>query len=297
MHEVRPRRWDRLGYFLASILLLALLVEVLTGSFLPRQGPRLIEKTAESSTKAVIVFPGYAADCASILDAFTEKISPEWTVIVVCYGEGHIDEALLNKLIVDRLKSLGGKEITFLAGSMGGMVAVQAGAFIRREESVAPHTINLILDTCPADAGDVRVPRTLLSVGRYFSGGSISSLAWDVFRPDAQHPPLEPGADPDVVRHGDLANRRIGTPTLLGQADYIYTFDLTRFGDLSSTFGRSIFVEAAQSQLDPLVDVSDAYSRWQRSIPGIELISIESRQGPWHIPWTERPNEILQILQ
>ncbi len=251
--------------------------------------------SGDPDSDLLIVFPGHGADGASIARAFEPIVDPAWTVIVVCFAERGVDDAAILGRLQPHVESRPPGRVRVLAGSMGGMVAATfLDGYARSHPDAAP--VDLFLDTCPWDRSAVKVPRPLLGLSRWYQGGRISSEVWALVPRVGAGPELEPDADVDAVRLSAQHNRRIGTPALFSEASYIDRFRLRGRNQLPDAAGSATYIRATESHRDALIDVAASIRGWGRVFPDLRTVTLASRAGKWHIPWMERPREVLAVV-
>ena len=258
-------------------------------------------ETSRSGTdhqRAIVVFPGYAADCHAISDAFTPYLLHNTSLIVVCYAERGVDDQQIYQLVASSLQELSPDAIHILGGSMGGMFATrfleifQSEAGARRVDDM-----RLILDTSPTSATEIKAPAWVFKASHWYRGGVISSLVWAGLTTLNSEPVPEAGADRSAIERGNEYNRWIGLPALSSQAEYLANFSLSEITGGSSLLDETVFVETAEPQDDPLIRVDPAIESWRSVFPELAVHTLSSRRGKWHIPWTYRPQEILAVVQ
>ncbi len=259
------------------------------------EGALVVTGSGDAASDLLIVFPGHGADGDSIARAFEPIVDPSWTVIVVCFAERGVDDAAILERLLPHVESRAQGKVRVLAGSMGGMVAATfLDGYARSHPGAKP--VDLFLDTCPWDRSAVKVPAPVLRLSRWYQGGWISSAVWARVPRAGSGPDLEPDADVDAVRASAERNRRVGTPALFSEASYIDRFRLHRLSHLSDAVGSTTYIRATESHRDALIDVAASIRGWGRVFPDLRTVTLASRAGKWHIPWMERPREVLAVV-
>lgn len=281
-----------------AVILSLVLVDSLSGLFYRTNTAVSVVRTGPTTgaVHTLLVFPGYAADCHSISDAFRRNLDSQWKMVVVCYPERGIDDTQIFMALRGDIESAAPGQVSILAGSMGGMVAVTFLERLRQSDPAMLAEVSLFLDTSPADRTLIKVPPGALWLSHWYRGGVLSSLVWYITDGSPDRPTLEPGASLETVEMGDTFNREIGMPALTSQAQYIDDFRLANLTSYSGIVGSATFIEANSPDLDPMVWVAESVSEWRGQMPELRVRTLESRVGNWHIPWTQRPEEVLDVV-
>src|SRR5436305_998009 len=79
----------------------------------------------------------------------------------------------------------------------------------------------LVVDTSPSRVADVRRPRWLMALGRWYLGGPAGSAVWALASWLEPRPVAEPDADPVLIAAFRRATARVGLPAIASQAAYI----------------------------------------------------------------------------
>lgn len=286
-------------FLLAVLIVFALLLTVdTTSGFFYRTSTQMSVATTSPegiASRTLLVFPGYAGDCHSISTAFAPRLIPGWQMVVLCYPEREIDDDQVFDLLRRYVEEAPQGSVTILAGSMGGMVAVNFLDRLARTNSNLRPDVRLLLDTSPPDRAFVKMS-SFLPMSAWYRGGPISSAIWYIGNVSMDHSALEPGASLDIVRQGDRYFREIGMPALASQANYINEFrldDHLHFRDLLAT---ATFITAGEGGEDPMIKVSTSIEAWRKRLPELRVSTLNSREGSWHVPWTLRPQEVLTVV-
>lgn len=295
------RRRRRLLRVATAVVVTLLVMDLVSSLFYRTDATMSVVRSGPpgESARTLIVFPGYAGDCHSVFDALKPGLDASWALVVLCYADRGIDDDQVFSLLRGDVESAPVGSVSILAGSMGGMVAVTFLDRLARSSTGSPLLAELFLDTVPSDSSFVKRPEFAFRLAHYYRGGMIASLWWRLINslpaaPDQSA--LEPTASLDNVERGDRYYRQIGLPTLTSQAQYIDEFRLASIPDFQKAVSSAVFIKAANSEQDPLVDVRGSIGTWLARLPTMRVVEIASRRGDWHIPWTRRPSEVLSVV-
>lgn len=274
-------------------------IDISTAAIVP--GTRHLQVAVSGDTtkahRLLLVFPGYAADCQAISTSFQVHLQSGEALVVLCYPNTDFTDAQIFNTVFPIVKRNEGAEIVALGGSMGGLAAM---AFLSQlshiQESNQAWNVKLILDTCPAGKSTLRAPIDAILNANWYPGGGVSSLAWAAAQAIPREDPARDSTSNEVaIRDGNSYHQWIGTPALAAQARYINDFRLSGHG-FSQAPAHTVYVEAADADRDPLVNVRPSIDAWREVIPDLEVRVLNERRGEWHIPWTYRPKEIMTII-
>lgn len=286
--------------FLLAILVSVALVfsiDLITGAYWHTSTQMSVVRTKSgiNPSHTLIVFPGFAGDCQSISDAFGPHLMPDWQMVVLCYPDRDIDDAQVFDLLRPVVEAAPRGSVSILAGSMGAMVSVKFLDSLARSSPGFRPDLRLILDDSPADQSLVRMS-WILPLSTWYRGGVLSSAIWYALHGSRDHSSMESGASLDVVERGDLYFQEIGIPALASQGFYIYDFRLDDHSEFKNLLRSATFVKAGGGGQDPLVDVDASIAAWAARLPQLRVVTLVSRHGDWHVPWTSRPREILTVV-
>jgi hypothetical protein len=250
-------------------------------SFPPRSG--------DLST-LIVVFPGYLMPAAEVGRAFAPHLDADTGLLLVQYAERGVDPTSIRASLIPRVRSLGPERIVFYGASMGGMCAHD----VLRDMDDLTVPVDLILDTAPASAQDVRRPGWSFAFASAYRGGPLASTVWRLLANlPAAHPEPEPGADRDAMASARRKYATAGMPAVTSAADYIGTFALLMPARRPD---RALYLHASNAANDPLIRVNRAISAWRAGYPELMTAEIPGRRGEWHIPLVERPGETVEAI-
>jgi len=293
---------------LGGALLAFIIVDTVAGRW-HRSGTvaRLHVTPARSGTpgQVLVAFPGYTMSGELLGAAFAPHLSEHDAMVVVEYAQRGVDvdaiyAAVLAELV--RLAGSGGGTATgtppalrVFGGSMGGMCAKH---FLDRyHRDGAPYgKVVLVVDTSPSRVADVRRPRWLMALGRWYLGGPAGSAVWALASRLEPRPVAEPDADPVLIAAFRRATARVGLPAIASQAAYIAGFPGLSAGELVRVAERVVYLHATDPHRDPVIRVGPAIDGWRYAFPGLAARCIDERHGRWHLPLIERPAETVRAI-
>jgi len=85
-------------------------------------------------------------------------------------------------------------------------------------------------------------------------------------------------------------------PALTTQAAYLGSFSSGEIRGIGDVVQRATYLEAESPQDDPLIRVNASISDWKKGLPELAVVTIATRMGSWHLPWTYRPRETLDAV-
>jgi hypothetical protein len=246
-------------------------------------------------TQALVAFPGYTMPGGILSAAFAPHLGADDAMVVVEYAQRGVDPDAIHRAVMAELTGLGAPTLRVYGGSMGGMCAKH---FLDRYlRDGAPYgKVVLVVDTSPSGPADVRRPRWLMALGRWYLGGPVGSGIWalaSVFEP---RPVPEPTADAGLVAAFRRANARAGMPAIASQAAYIARFPALAQDELVPTAERFVYLHGDGYDRDPVIRVGRAIEGWRSAYPALKPVRIDERQGRWHLPLIERPGETVRAI-
>src|SRR5262249_4474143 len=158
---------------------------------------------------------------------------------------------------------IGAPKLRVYGGSMGGMCAKH---FLDRyhRDGARYGKVVLLIDTSPTHAGDVKRPRWLMTLGRWYRGGPLSSALWSLVAGLEPGRVAEPGADRRIISAFRRATARVGLPAIASQAAYIAAFSGLRGNELVPVAERVSFLHGRGHASDPVIRVGRAIAGWRR---------------------------------
>ena len=245
--------------------------------------------------RAIVVFPGYIMPGGTLGSAFAPYIGADDAMVVVNYAERGINVAQIFDRVMEALHTLGPVELRVYGGSMGGMVSK---LFLDRyREAGAPYgKVTLILDSAPASREDVKRPSLLFDVSCWYRGGPLSSAVWAAVSEVAPKPPTEDDANQDIVRAARRAGAWVGMPAATSQACFIAKFGPLKEGELLDVAQQVVYLQGYAPDDDPLVRVSHSIISWRVAFHNLKVITMQGRNGRWHLPLVEYPGETVRAM-
>ncbi|MFC9689138.1 alpha/beta fold hydrolase [Kribbella sp. NPDC056951] len=300
MTPLRKRRYRRIALASAGVLLALALIDSLIGALVYKTGTEahvsVIPARDGQNRRAIVVLPGYVMSGSVVGRAFRPFVAGTDALVSVDYPQTGLDTSEIYRQVEAALQELAPSEVVFYGASMGGMVAAQ---LLRQYEAEGARygRPTLVLDTAPAAYADVKRPDWLFKVACWYRGGPIAALVWAAGTALVDTPPTGAGADPQLVRRGHRAGTWVGGTAAASQGCFIGRFELgsgdaATTGDLKGIF----YLHATSSEQDPLINTSTAINRWRNIFPSLADVVVEGRQGGWHIPLVERPEETATAL-
>jgi hypothetical protein len=124
----------------------------------------------------------------------------------------------------------------------------------------------------------------------------VGSAVWSLVSRFEPRPVAEAEADARIISAFRRATARVGLPAISSQASYIARFAGLRPGELVAVAERVSFLHGHGHARDPVIRVGRAIAGWRHAFPDLRVVSIESRQGRWHLPLIERPRETVTAI-
>jgi hypothetical protein len=220
-------------------------LDAVVGRWWHRRGrlakPHVTPARSGTPRQVIVAFPGYTMAGDLLSAAFAPCLGDDDAMIVVQYAERGVDVEQIYRSVMAEVARLGAPRLRVYGGSMGGMCAKH---FLDRyHRDGAPYgKVVLLIDTSPTHAADVKRPRWLMALGRWYCGGPLGSAIWSVLAWLEPRPVAEPGADPRVISAFRRATALVGLPAMASQAAYIATFTGLRQGELVGVAERVSFL-------------------------------------------------------
>ena len=140
------------------------------------------------------------------------------------------------------------------------------------------------MDTSPSRVADVRRPRWLMALGRWYLGGPAGSAVWALASVTALLDGPGPPSDPELRPALELIRRCV-----------------LRFLTMPST-SRDLLEKALELPLDERARMAaDLLESLSEAEEGVEAAwtaarCIDERHGRWHLPLIERPAETVRAI-
>jgi pimeloyl-ACP methyl ester carboxylesterase len=248
-----------------------------------------------TTRRAIVVFPGYAMPGSTLAKAFAPYVADDDAMVVVNYAERGVDVSQINDKVMAALHTLKPVNLLVYGASMGGMLGK---LFLDRyRESGNPYgKVTLVLDSAPAGRNNVKRPSFLFDMSCCYRGGPLSSAVWAALSKIGPMPPTEDDAPQDIVRAARNAGAWVGMPALTSQACFIARFGSLREGELLDVAQQVVYLQGFSPETDPLVRISDAIAGWRVAFPKLMVVTIEGRNGRWHLPLVEYPRATVRAM-
>jgi hypothetical protein len=275
------------------------LVDTLAGRHWHRRGTqaRLHVTPARSGQpeQVIVAFPGYTMAGSLLSAAFAPHLGEHDAMVVVEYAERGVDIEQIYRAVMAEVAAIGAPALRVYGGSMGGMCAKH---FLDRyhRDGARYGKVVFLVDTAPSRPADVKRPRWLMALGRWYLGGPVGSAIWSAVSWLEPRPVAEPYADPQIISAFRRATARVGLPAIASQAAYIAGFVGLGGNELVPVAERVAFLHGYGHAGDPVIRVGRAITGWRHAFPDLRVISIDARQGRWHLPLIERPRETVRAI-
>jgi hypothetical protein len=256
---------------------------------------KTIAPRSGTTRRAIVVFPGYIMPGSTLGKAFMPYVAADDAMIVVNYAERGVNVSQICDGVMAALHTLRPVELRVYGASMGGMLSK---FFLDRyRQAGAPYgKVTLILDSAPSDRNDVKRSSLLFDLSCWYRGGPLSSAAWAAVSEFLPKPPTEDDASQDIVRAAHRAGAWVGMPAATSQACFIANFGPLRKGELSDVAQQVIYLQGYHPDDDPLIRISDAIAGWRVAFPNLMVITVQGRNGRWHLPLVESPRETVRAI-
>jgi hypothetical protein len=248
-----------------------------------------------SPEQVIVAFPGYTMAGSLLSAAFAPHLGEHDAMIVVGYAERGVDIDQIYDAVMAEVAVIGAPALRVYGGSMGGMCAKHFLDRYHRDGAKYGKVVFLV-DTAPSHATDVKRPRWLMALGRWYQGGPVGSAIWAAASYLEPRPVAEPHADPAIIRAFHRATAQVGLPAIASQAAYIASFVGPVAGELVPVAERVSFLHGYGHAHDPVIRVGRAIIGWRYAFPDLKVTAINARQGRWHLPLIERPSETVHAI-
>jgi len=256
---------------------------------------KIIAPRSGTTHRAIVVFPGYVMPGGTLGKAFAPYVADDDAMVVVNYAERGVNVSQIYDKVMVALHTLGPVELRVYGASMGGMISK---LFLDRyRQAGAPYgKVTLILDSAPAGRNNIKWPSFLLDVSCWYRGGPLSSAVWAVVSEFGTKPPTEGDAPQDNVRAAHRAGAWVGTPAATSQACFIAKFGPLKNDELLDVAQQVVYLQGYSPDDDPLVRISEAVAGWRVAFPNLMVITVQGRNGRWHLPLVEYPRETVRAM-
>jgi pimeloyl-ACP methyl ester carboxylesterase len=255
----------------------------------------IIAPRSGTTHRAIVVFPGYVMPGGTLGKAFAPYVADDDAMVVVNYAERGVNISQIYDKVMVALHTLGPVELRVYGASMGGMISK---LFLDRyRQAGAPYgKVTLILDSAPAGRNNIKRPSFLLDVSCWYRGGPLSSAVWAVVSEFGTKPPTEGDVPEDNVRAAHRAGAWVGMPAATSQACFIAKFGPLKEGELVDVAQQVVYLQGYSPDDDPVVRISDAIAGWSVAYHNLKVITIQGRNGRWHLPLVEYPRETVRAM-
>lgn len=256
---------------------------------------QVIFPRSDTVLRAIVVFPGHGALGSALGRAFAPYVAEGDAIVVVNYAERGVNEQHINNLVMLALGTIKPANLLVHGASMGGMLSK---LFLDHYRKVgAPYgKVKLVLDSAPASRDNVKVPAVLLDLCGWYRGGPLTSAVWAAVSLLWPKPPIEKGADLEIVRESQHAMAWVGMPAATSQGYFIARFRPLKVGELVDIVQTASYLQGTSPEDDPLVRIPDAITGWRVAFPSLRVITVEGRGGPWHMPVIANPCGTVQAM-
>ena len=256
---------------------------------------RIIGPRSGTTHRAIVIFPGYIMPGGTLGRAFAPYVADDDAMVVVNYAERGVNVPQIYDKVMAALHTLRPVELRVYGASMGGMLSKlfldryrQAGALYGK--------VTLILDSAPAGRNNVKRPSFLFAVSCWYRGGPLSSAVWAAVSEFGTKPPTEVDAPQDIIRAARRAGAWVGMPAATSQAYFIAKFGPLKEGELLDVAQQVVYLQGYSPDDDPVVRISDAIAGWRVAFPNLMVITVQGRNGRWHLPLVEYPRETVRAM-
>jgi hypothetical protein len=156
--------------------------------------------------------------------------------------------------------------------------------------------VDLVLDTAPSSAADVRRPGWTFALSCVDRGGVLSTGVWAAISLLAPQPDPEPGADRRLVARGRDEGALVGMPAATSQGCFMGRTGTVAAGALDGVVARAVYLHGVPDDGDPLIDTRRAVQHWTTALPQLSEYRIATRRAAWHVPLVERPSETVAAM-
>lgn len=291
----QPRRWI---WLVPASLATLFFFDALTGLTYRTDTAAHVKVIAPRSSiarRAIVVFPGYVMLGDTVGRAFAPFVAQDDALVVVDYADRGVNASQICDETLAALRTLKPRELLVYGASMGGMIGK---LFLDRYRKVgAPYgRATLVLDSAPATWLNVKRPSFLFGMSCWYRGGLLSSATWACISEFVPKPPLESDASPDIVGAARQAGAWAGMPALTSQTCFIRAFGPLKNQEPTDVTRRVIFLQGVRPNDDPLIRIPDAIAGWRVAFPNLTVITVEGRDGRWHLPLVEYPHTTVRAI-
>lgn len=289
MKSHRPR-WIVITWT-AAVLPALLAVDTLLGlgyNTNTRAGITVTRSRSGTVRRAIVVFPGYIMPGDTLSRAFAPFVADDDALVVVSYAQRGVNPAQISAAVLRSLQTVKPRELLVYGASMGGMLST---FFLDRyRKAGAPYgKVTLVLDSAPATGADVKWPELVLATSCCYRGGPVSSVVLAIVNALTPKPPLGAGANPAIVRVARQEGAWAGMPAASSQACFVYRFYPPDRPELADVVDHVIYLRGDTPASDPVVRTTQAIAKWQRTFPGLRVVTVQGRNACWHLPLVEYP--------
>ncbi len=255
----------------------------------------IIAPRSGTTHRAIVVFPGYVMPGDTLGRAFAPFIDDDDAIVVVTYAERGVNVAQICDTVIAALRAMKPSELRVYGASMGGMLSK---LFLDRYRQVGePYgRVSLVLDSAPASRADIKRPSFLFDVSCWYRGGPLSSAVFAAVSELGPRAPIENDASQELVRAARRAGAWVGMPAATSQACFVARFGPLKEGELLDVAQDVVYLQGYQPTNDPLIRISDAIAGWRVAFPGLVVVTVQGRNGRWHLPLIEYPRATVQAM-
>jgi pimeloyl-ACP methyl ester carboxylesterase len=245
--------------------------------------------------RAIVIFPGYVMPGGTLARAFAPYVADDDAMVVVNYAERGVNVTQINNKVMAALHTLRPVELRVYGASMGGMLGK---LFLDRYREIGtPYgKVTLVLDSAPTGRNNIKRPSFLFKVSCWYRGGPLSSAVWAALSKLGPKPPTEDDAPQDIIHAARHAGAWVGMPALTSQACFIAGFGPLKEGELVDVAQQVMYLQGYSPDTDPLVRISDAIAGWRVAFPKLMVITVQGRNGRWHLPLVEYPRATVRAM-
>lgn len=231
----------------------------------------------------------------TLAKAFAPYVADDDAMVVVNYAERGLDVSQISDKVLTALHTLKPLELRVYGASMGGMLSK---LFLDRyREAGAPYgKVTLVLDSAPAGRNNINRSSFLFELSCWYRGGPLSSAVWAALSGLAPKPPTEDDALQNIVHAARHAGAWVGMPALTSQACFIARFGPLKKSEFSDVTQQVVFLQGSSPDTDPLVRISEAIACWRVAFPNLMVITVQGRNGRWHLPLVEYPRATVRAM-
>jgi hypothetical protein len=200
--------------------------------------------------RAIVVLPGYAVSGRLVGEGVRPYVRSDDALVVVDYAQRGVDAGEIYDAVMAELHVLDPAELRIYGASMGGMLG-KLFAERYHQDGEPFGGLVLILDSAPAERGDVKRPGWLFGVSCRYHGGPVSSALWAGASTFGSHPEVAPGADQALIGAAHHAGDRVGLPAATTQACLMDHFTPLVCGELRGVVRQVVYLQSSAPDDDP----------------------------------------------